>query len=110
MALSDAERQARRREKLKAKGKVLFQAWVTSAQSKQITALLDGAGVTYHTPPVPLRRKRRRSIDPVFWENRRIVAAYARPTQTANQDCLVPRATRVRSEEEKESAKIHTSS
>lgn len=57
MALSAAERQAKRRAKLKTKGKVLFQAWVTQAQAESIRALLGD--VTYHAPG-PSRRKRRK--------------------------------------------------
>lgn len=84
MALSVAERQARRREKLKAKGKTLFQAWVTPAQAARIRALLEGAGVTYHAPaqpvtyhaPAPPRRKRRRPIDPVREQNRALFEAH----------------------------------
>lgn len=80
MTLSAAERQARRRENLKAKGKVFFQAWVTTVQAEQIKALLDGTGVTYHAPAQPVtyhvpkspRRKRRRPIDPVQEKNREL--------------------------------------
>lgn len=72
MPLSAAERQAKRRAKLKTKGKVLFQAWVTQAQAKRIKALLDGA-VTYHAP-APSRRKRRK-LDPVAESNREIFKA-----------------------------------
>ena len=71
MALSAAERQAKRRAKLKTKGKVLFQAWVTQAQAERIRALLGD--VTYHAP-APSRRKRRK-LDPVQEKNREIFEA-----------------------------------
>lgn len=74
MTLTPAERQARRREKLRAKGRVLFQAWVTPAQAKRIKALLDGADVTYHAP-APRRRKRLRLADPVAEKNLQIYEA-----------------------------------
>jgi hypothetical protein len=71
MPLSAAERQAKRRAKLKTKGKVLFQAWVTQAQAERLRALLSD--VTYH-PPAPSRRKRRK-VDPVQEKNRGIFEA-----------------------------------
>lgn len=79
MTLSQAERQTRRREKLKAAGKILFQAWVSQDEAVRLKAMLDGGIVTYHAPPSspafrtakPAKRKRRR-VDPVQEKNREI--------------------------------------
>ncbi|MDQ3565337.1 MAG: hypothetical protein M3436_14805 [Pseudomonadota bacterium] len=70
MPLSAAERQAKRRAKLRSKGWVLLQAWVTQAQAKRIRALLGD--VTYH---VPAPRRKRRKLDPVQEKNREIFEA-----------------------------------
>lgn len=76
MTLSAAERQTRRREKLKAAGKILFQMWVSQDEAVRLKAVLAGGNVTYHALPPsptfrtarPAKRKRRR-IDPVQEKN-----------------------------------------
>ena len=73
MAFSAAERQAKRRAKLKTKGKVLFQAWVTKAQATRIRVML--ASVTYHAPPPAPSRRKRRKPDPVQEKNREVFEA-----------------------------------
>ena len=45
MALSTAERQRRHREKLKNKGLVRVQGWVSPERAKIITALIEGAAL-----------------------------------------------------------------
>lgn len=72
MPLSAAERQAKRRAKLKAKGRVLIHQWVTRAEAERIKALLGGAAA-YHAPAPP--RRKRRKLDPVAESNRKIFEA-----------------------------------
>ena len=51
MALSTAERQRRHREKLKNKGLVRVQGWVTPERAAIITALIEGAALESVLPP-----------------------------------------------------------
>ena len=57
MALSTAERQRRHREKLKNKGLVRVQGWVTPERAAIITALIEGAALEsvlpLPSPPAP---------------------------------------------------------
>ncbi|MDQ2694152.1 MAG: hypothetical protein M3Z21_02015 [Pseudomonadota bacterium] len=47
MALSDAEKQRRRRDRLKDKGFVHVQGWVMPAQAEAIKAIMQNKSVTY---------------------------------------------------------------
>jgi hypothetical protein len=65
MALSSAERQAKRRAKLKAEGKMLFQSWVTPSEASKLRSVLAGSA-NAEQPPQPTATRDERIIPAVL--------------------------------------------